>query len=83
MSVDVNARTPGASPDFESCIRTLMVSSGWQASCSPPFQQRPFSFPQQSTHRLHCARETSSGDVRRESDWFLVALGFGHGSLEV
>ena len=25
--------TPGARPDLESCMRTLMVSSGWQHSC--------------------------------------------------
>lgn len=28
----VRARTPGARPDLESCMRTLMVSSGWQHS---------------------------------------------------
>ncbi len=28
----VGERTPGRSPDLESCIRTLMVSSGWHAS---------------------------------------------------
>ena len=28
--VDERVHTPGALPDLESCIRTLMVSSGWQ-----------------------------------------------------
>ena len=26
--------TPGARPDLESCMRTLIVSNGWQHSCS-------------------------------------------------
>lgn len=26
-------RTPGARPDLESCMRTLIVSNGWQHSC--------------------------------------------------
>ena len=28
--------TPGASPDLDSCMRTLIVSSGWQHSCGAP-----------------------------------------------
>lgn len=26
--------TPGRSPDFDSCIRTLMVSNGWHVNCT-------------------------------------------------
>ena len=32
--------TPGASPDLDSCMRTLIVSSGWQHSCRAPKEGR-------------------------------------------
>lgn len=71
----------GRAQIFESCIRTLIVSSGWHTSwrvLSPAFFLF-FLFSIKATHHLHRACEPSSYDLRREPDWL---PGLGHGTLD-
>ena len=69
-----NLRTPGISPDLESCIRTLIVSRGWQTSCQFPRSMsscRTYA-TRKCAHRLHTAGDTTSGDVCGKAYRFLV-----------
>ena len=82
--------TPGASPDLDSCMRTLIVSSGWQHSCGAPKERRgdvsedepsrPASTAAQKrwAHRFHRARDPSSSQLSGEPDGLLVS-GARHG----
>lgn len=62
-----DGHTPGARPDLESCMRTLMVSSGWQHS----FTGNSFSTAshelERITHSFHGASHPSCGDMGSEA----------------
>jgi hypothetical protein len=68
----VETHTPGARPDLESCMRTLIVSNGWQNSCSAMRIRKDLDWVQM-THRFHCSRYAPSRDMGAKTDTLSIS----------